>query len=378
MLHDNAKAAVLAAIRAGHSIRSIDQDLTLGLPDGRTIKLWLAVDARFAENYAKVKQDRGAAGALLKSRAKRIEAVMTPEMRARILDGVNGGKSLTQVLSQKGFACEQSVQKYIERDPEFARLLDEARKRVGHQSRRVPRAESKYQSFFPEVLLRMEAGETVLKICADLHISETYFSAFVKRNNLGTQLELARSKRVGRGVQFTSDQYHQALTSFSEDFSTSAYKFKPAGLPSYNAMVRRCRLFPEFAIEFSAVRSARIIKMCERGTLKAVRPKIAKPVFQTAVLRGQLLKDELYSAANKAVKLAPGDDRDDIIADICEAVLCGELALEEIEGHAGEYVSAHFGRLNSHKFESLDQKLFEDGDMTRGDRLTTDDYSFAE
>jgi len=98
--------------------------------------------------------------------------------------------------------------------------------------------------------------------------------------------------------------------------------------------------------------------------------------IKTAVLRGQLLHDALYTAAEKAVgKGLPEHIRDDLKSDLIEAVLLKEFPLQDMPLYVAEFMTAHNRGVGSCGARSLDEKIFEDGDTTFVDRLTTDDAS---
>jgi hypothetical protein len=381
MLHDEVKAAVLTAIRAGHSIRSIHQQ-ELELPDRGTIKLWLNTDLVFAAAFAQAERDRGPSASFRKRQKRpRKSKGLTPQVRAQILTAVEAGDSLSRALApKKGLPARSTVLNYALTDLEFARRLNAARARVGIRALQakcqIANKEKQYLAKFPEFIRRIEDGQLVRKIFSEMRLGGRSFGAFLRRNPAKYQqlIEL-RVQRARR--RFAPEHYEQALARFVLDVSTSVNNFKPERLPSYHAMHQRCAHHPEFAEAFAIARRERIAKRCQIVSIK--RKSGARPVFQTAVLRGQLLQDELYRAAEAAVgRGLPEHTRDDVKADLIEAVLLDSFPIEEMAEHAAAFVTAHHRRMETYRSKSLDETLSDDNDMTFLDRLTTDDYSFAE
>jgi hypothetical protein len=450
-LHDEAKAAVLAAIRAGHSIRSIDQE-ELGLPDKSTINLWLNIDLAFASAFAQAEKDRGPSSSREQQRynnGPRIFGVMTPRVCEEILALVDGGNTLHEALQAEGLPDQKTVREYTATDPEFARRLDEARKRVGagtlHAESRRAGTVKRYLEAFPDLIASVEAGGGAKAFMNSKRFSVDNFGRFLKtrpdlRKRYVEALEVRDGPGRGGWIRYTDEQYRQACDAFSLATKIRARDFKAEGLPNYQRMLIRSYRDPAVAELLRAARRTRISGMFKGGVAlqrasfvfteelrervltllasgfklpeilkwkgmpglgtvkryrnlipeydrrfrearKVGRPKVLTAAPQVAnkatTLKERLLQDQLYSAANNAVPQWL-DDRDDIITDIVEAVIFGDLGFDEIEDRADEYESAHLARFSSRKFESLDERLFEDGEMTRGDRLTTDDYSFAD
>ena len=66
--------------------------------------------------------------------------------------------------------------------------------------------------------------------------------------------------------------------------------------------------------------------------------------------------------------------RDDVVSDIFEAILDGSLRREDVRTRIQAYITAH-NRMYPTKFGnarlfSLDEVMFEDGSMTRGDTVS--------
>jgi hypothetical protein len=389
MLNDEAKAAVLAAIRAGHSIRSIDQE-ELGLPDKRTIKLWLNTDLVFAAAFSAAEKERGTPKGLKALYQSRTGAKMTPAVCSRILNLVSEGKTLRQALLVDGMPCPRVVRDFRRINTEFERRLTEARSLVPSGSSgdlqsksRISNAAKRYLAAFPEIIRRMEEGDGITALLAEKRFGQRSFAGFLKTHpEQCQQLIEVRRNQPRRAWRFAPAHYAQSLARLVIDVSTPVDEFKPENLPSYHAMRARCAHHPEFAEAFAVARRERIAKRCELASIpskrkRAKRHNPAKPVYETAVLRGQLLQDELYRAANAAV----GEwlqDRDDIITDLIEAALNGSIPIEEMKLHAGEFVTAHNRRIGFARALSLDAKVSDDSDSTFIESLTSDDYSFAD
>ncbi len=70
-------------------------------------------------------------------------------------------------------------------------------------------------------------------------------------------------------------------------------------------------------------------------------------------------------------------DKDDVKGAIFEDLLTGALKRENVEAHVQTYIAAHnrmyptnYARFGGSRLVSLDEKLFEDGSITRGDTIT--------
>jgi hypothetical protein len=155
---------------------------------------------------------------------------------------------------------------------------------------------------------------------------------------------------------------------------------KIEGMPAYNTVVKWRNRDAEFKRRLgeakAASRALTADQRKEAGAARSKRAGAARPVYQSTVLRGQLLHDALYAAADSAVNRGlPDHVRDDIKSDLIEAVLLGEFPLEEMPLYVREYTAAHNRRQGTFTAWSLDQTLNDDSDMTFVDRLTTDDAS---
>jgi hypothetical protein len=390
MLHDEAKAAVLAAIRAGHSIRSIHQQ-ELALPDRRTITLWLNTDLVFAAAFAQAEKDRGPLSfrklQMYRERKLRGSRGLAAEILDKILTSVESGNTLYLTLKPKGMPDRKTVRDYAKTDPEFARRLIVAREAFGSGEQRKQQfktrrdSANRYLAKFPEIIRRMTEGEFVTALLAEMNFGQRSFAGFLKRHPEQYQ-QLIETRRSSCRGRFAPEHYAQSLAQLVVDISTPVDEFKPERLPGYHAMYARCAHHPEFAEAFAAARRERIAKRCEVASISPKRKWVkhhdaARPVYGTAMLRGQLLQDELYRAANAAVgEFLP--DRDDVIADLIEAALSGSVPIDDMASYEAEFASDHNRRMGFKKALSLDAKVSDDGDETFIERLTSDDYSFAE
>jgi hypothetical protein len=306
-------------------------------------------------------------------------------MRAQILASVEGGMSLHATLKPKGMPDRKTVRDYGKTDLEFARRLAEARASFDpHKQKATTRrrnAAKKYLAAFPEIIRRMEEGDFVTALLAEMGFGQRSFAGFLKGHPEQYQqlIETRRTRPIG-WRRFAPEHYAQSLARLVVDVSTPVDAFMPEGLPSYQAMVARCVHHPEFAEAFASARRERIAKRCELASI-APKPRkrqdAARPVYGTAMLRGQLLQDELYRAADAAVsRHLP--DRDDVMADLIEAALNGAIQVGDMALQAAEFVTAHNRRIGFAKALSLDAKVSDDGDATFIESLTSDDYSYAD
>jgi hypothetical protein len=313
---------------------------------------------------------------------------LSAEVRAKILASVEGGESLYATLKPKWMPDRKTVLKYAETDPEFARRLSEARPAIDAYQRqartRRSNAAKKYLAAFPEMIRRMEEGDGVTALLAEKGFGQRSFAGFLKGHPEQYQrlIEVRRNQLGRRGWRYAPEHYAQSLAQLVVNVSTPVGEFKPEGLPNYQAMYARCAHHPEFAEAFAAARRERIAKRCELASIpskqrRTKRHDPARPVYETAVLRGQLLQDELYRAANAAVGQWL-QDRDDIIADLIEAALNGSIPIEGMKLHAGEFVTAHNRRIGFARSLSLDAKVSDDSDSTFIESLTSDDYNYAD
>ena len=69
--------------------------------------------------------------------------------------------------------------------------------------------------------------------------------------------------------------------------------------------------------------------------------------------------------------------RDDVVGDIFEAMLGGSLRREDVRGRIQTYITAHnrmyptkFAKFGNSPLVSLDEVMFEEGSMTRGDTVS--------
>lgn len=83
-----------------------------------------------------------------------------------------------------------------------------------------------------------------------------------------------------------------------------------------------------------------------------------------------LSPDEVYNLINKAVSRAlPAHIRDDVIAEICLAVLEGKLFIDDIKKEVVKYIRAHNREYDHFKTISLDATITGTDNLTRLDLL---------
>lgn len=88
-------------------------------------------------------------------------------------------------------------------------------------------------------------------------------------------------------------------------------------------------------------------------------------------IKARLLTNELYAAADAAVpRNLPEFARDDVIADICLAVLSGEFTINDIPKSAKPIISKGWQAISKFGHMSLDSPRFEDGKRTLHDTIS--------
>lgn len=119
----------------------------------------------------------------------------------------------------------------------------------------------------------------------------------------------------------------------------------------------------------------------ERLRSKARTKARSKSVYEVGQLRVYLNLNEYYAIADRALatyRHMPDYALDDIRSDMVEALINQTLQAEDACDCAFEFVANYNREFSTHKTISTEEKLFDDGTATRGDYLTTDDYSYAE
>jgi hypothetical protein len=364
---------IIRLIESGESVNSIGRrpDMPATTQIHQLIK---GSDPQYARRYAAAVSRRGLSPAELAGKHNRRVARFDENTRRRILELLEAGSSLKSVLAVGKMPTKRTLRKYCRTDPKFTAQL----KQAFYKKSRSFGAEEKYIT----ALERIESGAGVFSVFAEMRVGHSSFVKFLNRHpSLHQRYVLAIAGRPNFGVRYSDEQYRRALEGLSAAITVTNEEFKIPGLPRYGAMLRKSYLDPVFASQFAEARRDRITKQCEAGiSLRgSYRKKGSKRVYQTAVLRGRLLQDELYRTADLAVSRGLQDHiRDDVKSDIVEAVLDGSLRLEDISREVGKYIAAHFAKFSSYKFRSLDQTLFDDDDIAFIDRLTTDDFSYAD
>jgi hypothetical protein len=117
---------------------------------------------------------------------------------------------------------------------------------------------------------------------------------------------------------------------------------------------------------------AKAIARAQRRKSRPARPE-ELPTFQ---LKGKLLELELYKVANACVP-EQQRDRDDIMADLIEAVCAGEFDLEDMPRYVGVFITEHRLRAGGDDF-SLDDPIGDDGGETFVSGVTTNEMHYAD
>jgi hypothetical protein len=185
----------------------------------------------------------------------------------------------------------------------------------------------------------------------------------------------------GRAPTYNDSNMMEAIAILKQQGVTVYRQKRPEGFPSYDVLWERSRRDPEFAKIFSNAVETVWIKR-RRDTEIRNRHKVAERKRTASVsfgeqLRTSLLADDLYGRVNRAVnrRIDP-DAREDIVSDIVEAVLSGEVHYDEIERVAREFVTAHFRLHSSLKTKSLDAKVYDNNDLALIDQASTSEWAF--
>lgn len=256
----------------------------------------------------------------------------------------------------------------------------------------------------------------------------------------GEAFAAARKARISRlcdgGLRwnaYTEEQFAQGLKGLYR-WDGHLIDYRPTGIPGYSGMQARSKRDRDFARKFLKCKRERIERLCRIGKFnraeaferllaevkagefigdlvsrddmpgivqlskyraensdfarrldeaKAIaraqrrRSKPARsddlPAFQ---LKGQLLELELYKIANACVP-EHQHDRDDIMADLIEAVCAGEFDLDEMPQYVGVFITEHRRRTGADEF-SLDDPIGEDGGETFVSSITTNEMHYAD
>ena len=342
-----------------------------------TITKWKREDPAFAAAFKQAQQDRGPPIA-----RRHYVDLVTADQRATILAEVQGGKTLTDVLKLEGMPHPKTFAKHCKSHPEYLREMKAAQSKINRGTKNANRSQERYRESFEPLIAVMREGSRVADAFKRFGLTYRTFRSFLRcRPDLDARWRVAMFRKdAGHGFRkYSADEYFESCRLFAlADCRTEEYE--PTGLPNYNAMQHRCHHDHDFASVFAVARRSRIERRCAAKPAKVRRPaKASKPVYQTAVLRGRLLQEELYLAADRAVpKFLPDDERDDFKSDLIEGVLLGDFTLEEMSSRFKEFRALRDLRLGTYKTDSLDAKVTEEGDLAFIDRLTTEDYSYAD
>lgn len=209
-------------------------------------------------------------------------------------------------------------------------------------------------------------------------------AVYAKRRLNGNIAEAYAEISSARGVRRYSDEQHSRALEILKSDPVNARKIlrQNAGkLPSMNAICGRGKTYAVTAEVFEEARLVRReayqeIWAAARLARKAKRrePRVRR-VYETDVLKTGLLLNEAYRAAN-ALFHRGIPDRDDMISEVVLAVESGDISLDQI-GERGKAIGWRFlNKQSDRRFDSLDEPVFEDGDLAFVDTFTSDQWSF--
>jgi hypothetical protein len=140
-------------------------------------------------------------------------------------------------------------------------------------------------------------------------------------------------------------------------------KTGPMRLVKHNALNRHRRENPEF----------------DRFVLESTKDNFSRGCLLRDQRAKNGVKRQETNDCHKIRAMLPAGfpDKDDVVSDIFEALLDGSLRREDVKARVSSYVSAHnrrfptkFAKFGDSQLLSLDEVLFEDGSMTRGDTIS--------
>ena len=107
-------------------------------------------------------------------------------------------------------------------------------------------------------------------------------------------------------------------------------------------------------------------------------PSVVKPpavVRRSGELARGLRQNDIYREVDAALPSGIDPwDRDDIRSNMIEAVLSGQIRIDQIRSERAEYVRQHHRPMRAGWFDSIDRGLhINEGSMTLADTLTTND-----
>lgn len=240
------------------------------------------------------------------------------------------------------------------------------------------------------------------------------------------------------GHRYSEDSYAGALAAIRSSKSANIKLILRHPLPSYSAIIRRCRLDETFRAKFhdalsnrdspkryradAFVQALKLIKanpnIPVRMLLKTTEVRLpsprqldwrierdpslrslanpirrlrrqafsyrrklaAKPALPDRILIAGLRKSEIYAVAERAVsKHFDSFDRDDVISEMVLAILDGELSINEAQQSGSEFARRFFRPQKRSLYRSLDEPVFaeESGSIPFVDTFTSDHWNFA-
>lgn len=289
---------------------------------------------------------------------------------------------------------------------------------------------SKVEPHFAAILALVATGmsiEAALRSRPEFPIKATWKSYVYDRRFPKRRMRVERAAASGKAIRkargftlqhYTEEQYERSLQIISDNFGTPMIKLSFAGGPGHTMLYMRSKRDAEFAERFKLAKTGRHRAFRERTytdddydravvLIKQIgvtayrdngpeglphasvvwRRGLTDPAFArryqaaTAIsqlrvseeLRSSLLSNDLYAKVSRSVpnKLGP-DARDDVISDIVEAVLSGEITEDEIAVECARFVTDHNRSFSRFKDVSLDAPLYDDSARNLLVGLTTD------
>ncbi|MBP1091929.1 hypothetical protein [Bradyrhizobium diazoefficiens] len=347
---------------------------------------------------AKTEQGRQIAGAakevikgrrqerIARARLRRLGGRAAKDRFDALLDLVRSGMPYTRSRRLPGIMSGASVQRYIRGYPDRARRFREAQEEG--RPKRVCPLSLKYSDAHFDASLELIATTPGNVNDVDPPGLPSYFviAKRAKRDQaLAVKLDAAIARRIaskvkngwgGRGFRYAEECFPAYVAKLEEaqprpETLTAVRKLSWPGLPGFYTVWRR----KEFREQIRPI----LQRWGLLGESRGRRNKSQIGGRQLGEHLAQLLlRDEAFREAERCVpRRYERQDRDDIKQDIVVAVLCGELAVDEIAAYAQWFASEHFrgGVFSSGKFHSLDAAVYDDGDVAYVDRLSSDDYS---
>lgn len=230
---------------------------------------------------------------------------------------------------------------------------------------RAAQASPKIAEYFAEAKTRREALLGKLGVRIGVHVGRGH-KRKVSEEDIQSYLGQIRAGATRRSLEKT--------TPFSKDVRQRLFRESPAFVALVSAATR-----VRLAAKLEASKARR--RERERLRSKARTKARSKSVYEVGQLRVYLNLNEYYAIADRALatyRHMPDYALDDIRSDMVEALINQTLQAEDACDCAFEFVANYNREFSTHRTISTEEKLFDDGTATRGDYLTTDDYSYAE